>query len=299
MRLRTWLYLLKQGADNILSNRLIHTISVGTIAVSLILLGAFLLLLINMNEWMQEWGQSLSLSVYLEDNLTEEAKQAIQNRLAHLPGAEITAFTSKEKAEQELIKALGNQEGLLEGLSRNPLPASFEVLIRDVVRNRVDLKEVKQDLEEMAGVDEVQYSDQWLERFESMIALFKMVGFVTGGLLCIMVLFIIANTIKLTIYARREEIEIYKLVGATDWFVKVPFLVEGTIQGLMGGLVALLVLFLAYHALAMKTVQLSGLPLIRLAFLPGRYAALLLLLSLFLGMIGSFITIGRFLRPGT
>ena len=296
MRSRTWLYLLKQGADNILSNRLIHTISVGTIAVSLILLGAFLLLLLNMNQWMQEWGQSLSVSVYLEDNIDVEARNAVGDRLAHLPGAEITAFISKEKAEQELMAALSNQAGLLDGLTRNPLPASFEVLFKDMVKNRVDPKEVKQDLEKMAGVDEVQYSDQWLERFESIIVFFKMAGFITGGLLCVMVLFIIANTIKLTIYARREEIEIYKLVGATDWFVKVPFLVEGTIQGLLGGIVALLVLFMAYSLLAMKTVQLSGLPLIQLAFLPGRYAVLLLILSLFLGLLGSYITIGRFFR---
>jgi cell division transport system permease protein len=296
MRLRTWLYLLKQGADNILSNRLVHTISVGTIAVSLILLGAFLLLLFNMNQWMQEWGQTLSVSVYLEDNIDEEARKAVRERLARLPGAEITAFISKEKAKQELMEALSHQVGLLEGLTRNPLPASFEVLFRDVVKNRVEPREVKQGLEKMTGVDEVQYSDQWLERFESIVAFFKMAGFITGGLLCVMVLFIIANTIKLTIYARREEIEIYKLVGATDWFVKVPFLVEGTIQGLLGGLVALMVLFTAYSLLSMKTVQLSGLPLIRLSFLPGRYAALLLFLSLFLGLLGSFITIGRFFR---
>ena len=296
MRLRTWLYLLRQGTHNVLSNRLIHTISVGTIAVSLILLGAFLLLLINMNQWMQEWGQSLSVSVYLEDNIDAQARKAVRERLVHLPGAEITAFISKERAKKELMEALNNQVGLLEGLTRNPLPASFEVLFKDVVKNRVDLKRVKEDLEKMAGVAEVQYSDQWLERFESILVLFKMVGFITGGLLCVMVLFIIANTIKLTIYARREEIEIYKLVGATDWFVKIPFLVEGTIQGLLGGLLALLVLFTAYSLLAMKTVQLSGLPLIRLAFLPGQYAILLLVLSLFLGLLGSFITIGRFFR---
>lgn len=296
MRLRTWLYLLRQGTANILSNRLIHTISIGTIAVSLILLGAFLLLLINMNQWMQQWGQTLSVSVYLEDDIDDESKNAVRDRLVHLPGAEIEAFVSKEKAEQELKEALGNQAGLLEGLTRNPLPASFEVLFRDVVKNRVEPAEVKQGLEKMAGVDEVQYSDQWLKRFESIIVLFKMAGFITGGLLCIMVLFIIANTIKLTIYARREEIEIYKLVGATDWFVKVPFLVEGTIQGLLGGIVALLVLFIAYSLLATKTVQLSGLPLIQIAFLPGRYTVFLLVLSLFLGLLGSLITIGRFFR---
>ena len=296
MRLRTWLYLLRQGVDNIFSNRLIHSISVGTIAVSLILLGAFLLLLINMNQWMQEWGQSLSVSVYLEDDIDEEAKKAVRDRLDQLPGAKITAFISKETAKKELIEALSNQVGLLEGLTQNPLPASFEVLFKDVVKNRVEPKEVKDGLEKMAGVDEVQYSDQWLARFESIIVFFKMAGFVTGGLLCVMVLFIIANTIKLTIYARREEIEIYKLVGATDWFVKVPFLVEGSIQGLLGGLLALLVLFSAYNLLAMKTVQFSGLPLIRLAFLPGQYTVLLLALSLFLGLLGSFITIGRFFR---
>ena len=103
MRGRTWLYLLRQGANNILSNRLIHTISVGTIAVSLILLGAFLLLLINANQWMLEWGQSLSVSVYLGDDIDEDARKAIRDKLVQLAEFQgktvIEAYPQSKQAE--------------------------------------------------------------------------------------------------------------------------------------------------------------------------------------------------------
>ena len=94
-------------------------------------------------------------------------------------------------------------------------------------------------MEKVAGVDEVQYSEQWLDQFEGLLYVLKVAGLAIGGLLCVAVLFIITNTIKLAIYSRRNEIEIYKLVGATDWYVKAPLLIEGALQGLLGALIAL------------------------------------------------------------
>ncbi|MFH1490259.1 MAG: permease-like cell division protein FtsX, partial [Pseudomonadota bacterium] len=220
IKLRTLAYFFKYACINILNNRLIHAISVGTISVSLLLFGIFMLFFVNVNHWMLEWGQSLSMSVYLQEGVDKQTKEKLEETLKNLPGAEIKGYVSKEKAEQELIEALGDQAGLLDALSKNPLPASFEIVFRDVIRNPVDPKKIKADLEKKKGVNEVQYSEQWLERFEGILYMIKVGGFFLGGLLCLAVLFIITNTIKLMIYARRDEITIYKLVGATDWFIK-------------------------------------------------------------------------------
>ncbi|MFH1488804.1 MAG: FtsX-like permease family protein, partial [Pseudomonadota bacterium] len=119
-------------------------------------------------------------------------------------------------------------------------------------------------------------------------------GFFLGGLLCLAVLFIITNTIKLMIYARRDEITIYKLVGATDWFIKIPFLIEGSIQGAAGGLLALVGLFFMYAMLSLKTIHIFGLPVLEFIFLPPGYTLSVLILGLGLGLMGSFIAIGRF-----
>lgn len=297
MRLRIWTYYFKNACENILSNRLIHGISIGTISVSLLLFSIFMLFFVNINYWMMEWGQSISMSVYLREGINKQTKDALETTLRNMPGARIKGFISKEKAEEELIEALGDQAGLLGALSENPLPASFEIIFKDVNRHPVDPKKIKAVLEKKEGVDEVQYSKQWLERFDGLIYMLKVGGASFGGLLCIAVLFIITNTIKLMIYSRRDEIEIFKLVGATDWFVKAPFLIEGAIQGVVSGLLALLILFLMYILLSLKSIHVFGLPVLDIVFLPPAYALFLILLGLGLGLTGSFIAIGRFFSP--
>jgi cell division transport system permease protein len=241
-----------------------------------------------------EWGQSLSMSVYIEDGLDDAGTKKIESVLKNLPGAEIKGFTSKEQAMRVLVKGLGAQSGLLEGITENPLPASFEIVFRDVSINEVDPRKTKEYLEEIEGVDEVQYSEQWLERFEGLMYVLKVVGLVIGGFLCLAVLFITTNTIKLTIYSRRDEIEIFKLVGATDWFVKIPFLIEGAVQGIFGGLIALIILFLVYSVISLKRIHLIGLPVLDIVFLPNEYVVFILSLSLVLGLMGSLVAVGRF-----
>ena len=296
MKLRIWIYYFKNAVLNILTNRWIHLISIGTISISLLLFGAFILFFVNVNNWMLGWGQSLSMSVYLKDGVEKDVRDEIESIIKGLPGAEITGYVSKEQAEAELIAALGGQAGLLEGITTNPLPASFEVTFKDRKNDQIDPKRIKILLEQLEGVDEVQYSEQWLERFEGLMYILKVGGILVGGLFSLAVLFIITNTIKLTIYSRRDEIEILKLVGATDWFVKMPFLIEGAIQGILSGFIALFVLFLVYSLLSLKTLYIFGLPVMNIVFLPNGYLSLLFIFSLVLGLIGSFIAVGRFFR---
>jgi len=293
---RIWIYFFKTAVINILNNRLIHMISMSTITISMLLLGSFMLLSINLNNWMKEWGESLSMSVYLKDGIDEQVKQEIETALLNLKGAEIKEFISKEQALIRLKESLGGQGGLLDGLKKNPLPSSFELIFKDVDDFQINPKNIKTSLEKMEGVDEVQYSEQWMERFEGVMFVFRVVGFIIGGLLCIAVLFIITNTIKLTIYSRRDEIEIYKLVGATDWFVKIPFLIEGAIQGIISGLVAFLILFITYSIFSVKTVHLFDLPVIEIVFLSYENAIFVILISLALGLTGGLIAIGRFFK---
>jgi len=296
MGLRVWKYYFKHAFTDVFNNRLIHLISVGTIAVSLLLLSSFVLLFININRWALDLGQSLSMSVYLEDDISVEKKEKLERIVADLPGAEITGFISKEKAMRDLKEILGDQSGVLDGLKENPLPASYEVVFRDRAKDEIGLEKTRENLEEIPGVGEVQYSEQWLKRFEGIMQVIKLSGFAVGGLLCLGVLFIITNTIKLTIYSRRDEIEIFKLVGATDWFVKAPFLIEGAVQGVFSGFLAIAILFVAYSIFSLKHLRLFDLPLLKIVFLPTEYIILILTTSLLLGLIGSFIAIGRFFR---
>jgi cell division transport system permease protein len=296
MIIRLWIYFFRSAFSNILNNPLIHLISIGTITISMLLFGAFMLLSMNLNSWIREWGESLSMSVYLKDGVDEKAKKEIESAVKKFKGAEIKGFITKDQAMINLKEGLGEQAGLLEGLEDMALPESFEIIFKDRSDNSVDPKLIKSSLEKMKGVDEVQYSQQWIERFEGVMDMFRVVGLAIGGLLCVAVLFIISNTIKLTIYSRRDEIEIYKLMGATDWFVKIPFLIEGATQGLLSGIAALFMLILAYSVISLKAINLFGLPVINIAFLSVQDSIFIICLSLVLGVVGGFISIGRFFK---
>lgn len=294
--MRTWSYFIRQSLTNIIQHGAVHLIGLGTMLVSLLIFCTFLLLLVNLNVWIQGWKHSLNMIVYLKDGTDESLRDQIKRHIQSMPGAEIKRFTSREQALIDLKGALGSQSALLEGLSTNPLPASFEIAFRVVDGQKASLKEIRKDIKGLKGVDEVQIDEDWIEQFGGILDIIRLVGFIIGGLLCLGVVFIVTNTIKLTLYSRREEIEIMKLVGATDRFVKTPFLLEGAIQGLLSGGLALLILFLGYFMLITKKVQFLSIGVFDVVFLPYGYALSVLLLSVGLGLIGSFLALGRFFK---
>ncbi|MBW1722838.1 MAG: ABC transporter permease [Deltaproteobacteria bacterium] len=295
-RIRTWTYPFKHAFRNLFDNRMIHAVSLGTVAISLLLIGAFMFMYVNVSNWVNRWGDTLTMSVYLEDGIDDVTKTGIETVVRGLPHVQTISFVSKEMALKEMREALGNQAGLLEGLSDNPFPASFEILFTEGFSPQ-EAGEVKERLERIKGVEDVQYDEQWTERLKGVIYFLKVGGSIIGGLLCLAVLFIVTNTIKLAIYSRRDEIEILKIVGATDAYVKMPFLVEGALEGLIGGAMALMILFFLYGLFSARTLQVFGLPVVDIVFLGHGQIALLLVLSLFLGLTGSFIALGRFFRP--
>jgi cell division transport system permease protein len=279
---------------NIRRNLTIHILSLGTIVASLLILGAFLLLFGNLNNWLRQWGSALSLSIYLKDGTSAYKRDKIDSFIRGLPGAQIRRFISKEEAMNDLKAALGEEAEFLERLSHNPLPASYEVVFENAGAEGIDPEKIKGQLKTLDGVEEVQHSRQWLKKLEGFLDIVAFTGYIIGGLLCLCVVFIVTNTIKLTIYSRRDEIEILKLVGATDWFVKLPFMLEGMIQGILGGSIALLALFLGFLAFSSKSIYLIGPAPLEFVFLPPEYLVLVLSLSMILGIAGSFIAIGRF-----
>lgn len=288
-------YFLRQTLLNMRRNLTVHILSLGTIVACLLILGAFLLLFGNLNNWLRQWGSALSMSIYLKDETSAYKRDKIDSFIRALPGAQIRRFISKEEAMHDLKAALGGEAGFLEQLAHNPLPASYEVVFGNTEANGIDPEKIKNQLVGLDGVEDVQHSRQWLKRLEGFLHIVRLIGYIIGGLLCLCVVFIVTNTIKLTIYSRRDEIEILKLVGATDWFVKLPFLLEGMIQGILGGGMAILALFLGYLAFSSKEIYLIGPAPLEFVFLPAEYMVLAVSLSMVLGIFGSFIAIGRFI----
>jgi len=294
MRLRLVPYFIRQAFQNVRENRLVHIVGISTMVISLLIFGTFLLLFYNLDTWIHGWGNTLSMSIYLEEGIDSGTEKKLVQLIRDLPGAKIDEMVSKKQAYNNLLRALGKDSVVLQGLPRNPLPASIEVVFKPLNGERPDPGPIKEKLEKLRGVEEVQYSEEWLNRFEGLMKVVRLAGFIIGGLLSLGVLFIVTNTIKLTIYSRQEEIEIMKLVGATDWFVKIPFLIEGCFQGVLSGLVSLLALYSGYAFLAAKKADILGLAILDFVFVPLPYVLTIFLVSAGLGLVGSFIALGRF-----
>ena len=281
---------------NILENRLVHLIGIGTMSIAFLIFYAFILIFVNINHWTEKQGKTLTMSIYFKEEPDSAEIENIKKELFLFPGVTIKQFVSKDDAMKSLRRKLGEKAGLLDGLKQNPLPASLEItLSRDKDGDSLPYQ-LKTRLEEITVVDEVHYTQEWIKRFQVIMEAIKIVGMIFGGLLFLAALFIITNTIKLTIYSRKEEIEILKLVGATNRFVKIPFMIEGSIQGLLGGAVALFILFLAY-IIAITRIDISiGFASLTIVFLSPQIILFLLLMSVIIGFIGSTISLGRFFR---
>ena len=296
MRIRFRTYFFKQALRNIRDNLTVHALGLGTMTSSLLIFGIFMLFFANVANWIHGWGNSLSFSIYLKDDVSDYKRDKVDSFLRQLPGQKTLVYISKKDAMADLKETLGGDAAILDRLSDNPLPASYEVFFDRTQKHVSDSEAIKAALGKLEGIAEVQCSEEWLNNFRQIMDLVESIFFVVGGLLCLCVIFIMTNTIKLTIFYRKTEIEILKLVGATDWFIKVPFLLEGIIQGILAGVLTLLMLGGGYLFFATKEIQFFGMNSLDLVFVSPEHMALLFLISVALGMIGSLIAMGRFFK---
>ncbi len=219
-----------------------------TIALCLVLVGAFALLVANMEAILERFGAELRVSAYLAEGLAPDAEQALLRRVRGAPGVESVELVSKQAALERFRESSVGRAAIVEGLSENPLPASLEIALAPGRRSADGVRALVDAVEDLPGIDEVGYGHEWVEGYQRAIALIRTAGATIGGVLAFATLLIVASTIRLAVYARQEEIEILRLVGASRLFVAAPFLLEGLIQGFVGGLVGLLLLFGAFHA---------------------------------------------------
>lgn len=265
-----------------------------TLAFSLAIFSLFIFVITNLNGVVEGWGERTQMIVYVKDASVGQA-DSIKDALLKVPGVKSAEFISKEKALAELKDELKGHEGILDGVDANPLPASFEVRVHEEFNQPERVEEVAGRIKALDWAEEVQYSREWVEKLSSFIRFIQLSAVVIGVFLGAATLFIISNTIRLAVYARREEIEIMKLVGASDMYVKVPFILEGLIQGLFGGLLAMCVLAAGRYAL------LSEIPpylqfAVEMPFGTVLFMAILASGGMLMGVAGSLISMNRFLK---
>ncbi len=294
MKLQTSEYFIQEVFRSLRRNNWMSFASIGTVAVSLFVLGVFLLLVLNMNRMASALESQVQISVYLEDGLKADDRQDIASDIEALQGIESIRYISKDEAKARLEDRLGDQKYLLDALGdKNPLPDSFEVVVKSP-----DLVETAaKAIDRMNGVQEAKYGQDVIEHLFAITRLIRIFGLVLMVLLAGATLFIISNTIRLTVFARRKEIAIMKYVGATDWFIRWPFLLEGMVLGFVGGVIAAVALRSFYAAMAAKiTDTLTFFPLMPQYPSMNYITVALLLAGMAIGALGSALSLKRFLK---
>lgn len=294
MKMRTSEYMVRETLISLKRHNWMSIASISTVAVSLFVLGIFMILVLNMNRMASFLESQVQISVYLKDDLSKEDIRGIGDDIRGLQGIDTVAFISRSDAEKRLRERLGEQAYLLDALGEeNPLPDSYEVTVRDPSMVETAAKAIA----EFSGVEQTKYGQDVVEHLFDITRLIRIFGLVLMLLLAGATLFIISNTIRLTVFARRKEVAIMKYVGATDWFIRWPFVLEGIVMGFAGGVVAAIALKLVYAAAAAKIYDtLAFFPLIPEQPFMTIIGILIVISGMAIGALGSSISLKRFLK---
>ena len=294
MKISTAEYFITESLNSIRRNGLMSLASLMTVALSLLILGVFIILVMNLNHMASVLESQVQVTVYLQDTLKEVEVREIGTRITKLPGVTRVNFIAKEEAMNRFKQRLGEQQGLLAELGEaNPLPNSFEVKLDRPER----VKPVALALAQLKGVEAARYGQEVVEQLFNLTRMVRIFGVVLILFLGLAALFIIVNTIRLTVFARRREIGIMKYVGATDWFIRWPFIIEGVLLGFLGACIAVLPLTQFYSMLTGQVYEsLAFLPLLPKYPFMGYVNIFLLCAGIGIGALGSVISVKKFLK---
>lgn len=289
----TFSYFFREAVRRIWVSKRTSFVAVAMIAISLLIVGAFLLVAENLGRAAAQWQGRSRIVVYLEPSATPDQARAVDAFLAARPELARRRYVTRDEALKRFKSYFANLSEVVGQLDENPFPPSYEVEIdprlaqsRGLARNIVALRA-------MPGVDQVQYDWEWLSRLHRLINIINAIGLIAGGILGIAACFTIANVIRLTMILYREEIEIMRLVGATERIIRGPFLIEGFLQGTIGGVLSVLLLALLYEGLRRSLAPSSSIlwGFLFLGFLPWQKIAALVAGGMLAGWFGSWLSV--------
>jgi cell division transport system permease protein len=268
-------------------------VAVAMIAISLVILGTFLLASENLSRAIELWQGRSHVNVYLTSEATPEQLQAVDRWLGAHPELARRRLVTKEEALRRFRSYFNNLSEVVSQLDENPFPPSFECEIAPQAMHTVAFVRDIGELRNLPGIEEVQFDWEWLDRLKRLVNLLNFAGLIAGGVLAVAAAFTIANVIRLTMMLYREEIEIMRLVGATERIIRGPFLIEGVLQGTIGGLLAIGLLYGGFEgarrAIGPSSSLLWG--FLFSTFLPWQKSVALVLGGTIAGWFGSWLSV--------
>lgn len=295
MRINTIKYSLIDALKSLKRNTTLSFASIITVSLTLFMFGIYLLAMLNANEIVKNIESKLEVSVFLKEDASTSDKENIQKTITSIQGVTKIGFVTKDEALEKWKDQLGEEnQDLVQGFDeKNPLPESFTV----TVENAEIVKTVVTNTEKLDGIEKVVANQDLVNRISAVVGGVKWVGFAALIILIPICLLLIGNTIKLAVYSRRREVNIMKFVGATDWFIRWPFIIEGIIIGIVGAILSSALLIplysLAYNKLSSYVVMIN---LVTPQYLIMNILWIFILSGTLIGGIGSILSIRKFLR---
>jgi cell division transport system permease protein len=283
-------YTVKESFSGFTRTKLSATISILTISISLVLLGIFAVITINTSRFIEMLRAKVEMEVFLQEPVSREKIGELVNRVLAVEGVDSLLFISKNDAAEVFKNEFG--EDIKKVLDFNPLPPSFKIFIKPEHRTAAGVEKIYNGLIAIKGVDEVIYRKELLELIDKRTKTINNVTLGLGILISISAILLVSNTIRLAIYAKRKLIRTMELVGATSMFIRLPFLLEGLIQGIVGGVVATLLLY----AVLQYTARLLASDFSEYILMPASFYIVVIATGLLLGLVGAIISVVRFMR---
>jgi len=285
-------YVLREGFSGFKRAKLSMFAAVFTICVSLLLLSFFAILFLNANNVVNSLREKVEMEAFLNDQLSSDKITEVKGLIEMLDGVREVHFVSKEEAAKIFQQEFG--EDIYKILNFNPLPASLKIFLKEGYKTAKGAESIVQQVKSLKGVDDVIYRKQLLEMLDERAMLFLWITLGVGIFITLSSVILVANTIRLAIYAKRKIIQTMKLIGATRGFIRLPFLLEGFLQGVLGGLIAAGIVFVLFNYLEQwLTVSLSEFVQVQ-----PYYYSIIVGIGCLLGLFGSMISVRRFISEG-
>jgi cell division transport system permease protein len=282
----SFIFSLSEGIKGLSKTRMATSLSISSITLSIILLGLFTIFILNLNNWISLIRDKIEIELFIDLTASDKQVEDLKKSVEKIEGIELVQYVNKTQAAERFKQETG--EDIYEVLDYNPFPASFIISLKEEYRTYKEVDGIRKELETLPHVDEVVYKKQLLETIDRYINILFVAIVIFSMIVIFIASVLIYNTIRLTIYARRDTIQIMRLVGATEAFIKRPFIIEGILQGLIGAIIAIIILF--YIA---KGIKFFIYPFLLYDF---RIFLVLLVFGFLIGMVSAYLSVGKFLR---
>jgi cell division transport system permease protein len=287
---------LRRALQDIRSNRMLSLVTISTFALSILIVSSAMLFFINMGDIIDGWRQGIRVMAYLQDGLTTSDRSTLKIRMENLYGVQQVDFIPKDQALSRLRDQMGRQTSILENLDSNPLPDAFEIQMIAASQSWDKVEQLATALENLEGVGEVEYGQRWIKRIINIFNLFQLTGYIMGALFVMAAIFIVGNTVRLVLYSRQEEVQIMRLVGATERFILAPFYLQSLIQAALGGIIGLAALYIMYLLIQSRIATDMATGFFELRFLSPTLLLSIVGCGMLVGWLGCHLSVKQYVR---